>query len=417
MKKISKLISVFLLVVMSVTILTACAPQEETPKKDAKEEVTKAEEEKKEESKEAEEAKDTEEEKKEEEPKAEGENPVKGKKVAYVMLLPSATIFQMWKDSCAELCDALGVQFDFFFCDGDFNKWQDTISTCASGGYDGLLVSHGNQDGSYVFLKKIAEDYPDMEIVTFDTQFYADGEYKKIEGVTQMFQQDESLVTVLLDQMVEKFGEGARLIKVWRGPNYNSPFDRREVGWQKYEEAGKIKTVGEVQPLEDSIESANTVTAAYLQGINREDVDGIIAYYDLYGQGVYNAIMENDKFNGSNGDAFPMMSVDIDPVDVTNMQANPQIWAAAGTTDWTLNGEIGMRLLLLQMAEEYDKIYDPATGEYGVDVVEVPGTAIMATSLKDDSTVENLSEVAGETYGNLDYLSETDWMPKDLLHK
>ena len=88
------------------------------------------------------------------------------------MLLPSATIFQMWKDSCASLCDALDVKFDFFFCDGDFNKWQDTIRTCASAGYDGLLVSHGNQDGSYVFLKEITEQYPDMKIVTFDTQFY-----------------------------------------------------------------------------------------------------------------------------------------------------------------------------------------------------------------------------------------------------
>ena len=38
---------------------------------------------------------------------AAAENPVAGKKVAYLMLLPSATIFQMWKDSCASLCDAL----------------------------------------------------------------------------------------------------------------------------------------------------------------------------------------------------------------------------------------------------------------------------------------------------------------------
>ena len=40
---------------------------------------------------------------------AAAENPVAGKKVAYIMLLPSATIFQMWKDSCASLCDALDV--------------------------------------------------------------------------------------------------------------------------------------------------------------------------------------------------------------------------------------------------------------------------------------------------------------------
>jgi len=344
------------------------------------------------------------------------DNPVKGKKVAYVMLLPSATIFQMWKDACAKLCNALGVQFDYFFCDGDFNKWQDTIRTCASAGYDGLLVSHGNQDGSYVFLKEITDQYPDLKIVAFDTQFYTDGQYQKIPGVTQMFQQDKSLVTVLLDEMIKKFGEGVRLIKVWRGPNYNSPFDRREVGWQEYEKAGKIKTVGEIQPLQDTVDSSNSVTAAYLQSVKREDVDGIIAYYDLYGQGVYNAILENDNFNGKNGDALPMASVDIDPVDITNMQTRPDIWIAAGTTDWTLNGEIAMRILMLELAGEYDKIYDPATNQYGVDVVEVPGTAILAKDLKSTSTVENLGEIAEETYGNLNYLSETDWMPKDLIH-
>lgn len=346
----------------------------------------------------------------------EATSPVAGKKVAYVMLLKSATIFQMWKDSCADLCEALGVQFDFFFCDGDFNRWQDTIRTCASGGYDGLLISHGNQDGSYVFLDELTTQYPDLKIVCFDTQFYADGEYKKIDGVTQLFQQDKSLVTVLLDSIVAEYGEGARVIKVWRGPNYNSPFDRREVGWQEYEAAGKIVTAGEIQPLEDTVDSANTVTAAYLQSIKREDVDAAVVYYDCYGQGVYNAILENDNFNGTNGDALPMASVDIDPVDVTNMLSRPDIWTAAGTTDWTLNGEIGMRLLLLELAGEYDKIYDPASGETGVDVVEIPGSAILASTLKPESTVENLGDVAPDTYGNLSYLSVADWMPADLIH-
>lgn len=343
-------------------------------------------------------------------------SPVAGKKVAYIMIMPSATIFQMWANSCQDLAKALGASCDVFFCDGDFNKWQDTIRTCAAGGYDGLLVSHGNQDGSYVFLKEITEQYPDLKITCFDTQFYADGQYQKIEGVTQMFQQDASLVTVLLDDMIKNFGEGVRLIKVWRGPNYNSPFDRREVGWQEYEQAGKIKTVGEVQPLQDTVDSANTVFAAYLQSINRADVDGAVVYYDCYGQGVYQAIVENANFNGTNGDPLPMGSVDIDPVDVTNMLTRPDIWTAAGTTDWTLNGEIGMRILMLEIAGEYDKIYDPASGEYGVDVVEVPGSAILASALKPTSTVENLSEVADETYGNLSYLSVADWMPADLIH-
>ena len=345
------------------------------------------------------------------------DNPVKGKKVAYIMLMPSATIFQMWKDSSKALCDRLGVQFDFFFCDADFNKWQDTIRTCASAGYDGLLVSHGNQDGSYVFLKEVMQQYPNLKIVTFDTQFYTDGEYKKLDGVTQMFQQDKTLVTVLLDELIKKHGEGVKLVKVWRGPNYNSPFDRREVGWQEYEKAGKIVTVGEIQPLQDTVDSANTVSSAYLQSLKPEDVDGVVAYYDAYGQGVYNAILENDNFNGKNGKALPMVSVDIDPVDITNMMTRKDIWTAAGTTDWTLNGEIAMRLLMLELAGEYDKIYDPATKKTGVDVVEIPGSAILAENLKSGSTVENLKDVAPDTYGNLEYLSVADWMPRDLLHK
>lgn len=344
-------------------------------------------------------------------------NPVAGKRVAYVMLLPSATIFQMYKDSAEKLCNALGVEFEYYFCDGDFNKWQDTIRTCAAAGFDGLLISHGNRDGSYVFLKEVMEQYPNLKIAAFDTLLYADGEYQKLPGLTQYFQEDASLVTVLLDEMIARFGEGVRLIKVWRGPNYNSPFDRREVGWQEYEAAGKIKTVGEVQPLVDSIDSANAVTAAFLQGFNREEADGLIAYYDLYGQGTYNAIMENDNYNGKVGAALPMGSVDIDPVDVTNMLTRPDIWIAAGTTDWTLNGEIGMRLLLLEMAGEYDKIFDPASDQYGVDVVEVPGSPILASQLKPTSTVDNLADVAPETYGNLGYLSVADWMPADLIHK
>ena len=79
------------------------------------------------------------------------------------MWLSSSTIFQMWKDSCTDLAAKLGVQFDFFFCDNDINKWQDTISSCAAAGYDGLIVSHGNKDGSYVFLKGITEQYPEPQ--------------------------------------------------------------------------------------------------------------------------------------------------------------------------------------------------------------------------------------------------------------
>ena len=33
------------------------------------------------------------------------------------------------------------------------------------------------------YLKEITEQYPDMKIVTFDTQFYSDGEYQSFRAL------------------------------------------------------------------------------------------------------------------------------------------------------------------------------------------------------------------------------------------
>ena len=225
------------------------------------------------------------------------------------------------------------------------------------------------------------------------------------------------MVKVLLDAMIEKFGEGVRLVKVWRGPNYDSAFERRDTAWKEYEAAGKIKTVGEIQPLSDSVDSANSVSAAYLAGLNREDVDGIVTYYDIYGQGVFNAIQENPNFNGQSGPALPLCSVDIDQVDITNMQNRPDIWHAAGTTDWNMNGELCMRLLLLEIAGEYDKILDPVSGKYGADLVEIPGGAVLASAVKDSFTVRDLGRIGGKAFGNPGNMSVSDWMPADILKK
>ena len=132
----------------------------------------------------------------------------------------------------------------------------------------------------------------------------------------------------------------------------------------------------------------------------------------------YNAIAENDNLTARTATRFQWASVDIDPVDVTNMQTRPDIWTAAGHNRLD-HGTA--RLVCVSLCWSWQtstiRFFDPATGESGVDVVEVPGTAIKADALKSDSTVENLAHIAGETYGNLDYLSAADWMPKDLIHK
>ena len=127
-------------------------------------------------------------------------SPVEGKKVAYIMQMQESDIFQMWSESAEKTAEGLGMEYEAFFCDGSDEKWRETVEQCAAEGYDGLLLSHGGQDYAYTFLSDIKEQYPDLKLVTFDTQFYDEnGQEQKIDGVTQYFQQDAQLSKQLLE--------------------------------------------------------------------------------------------------------------------------------------------------------------------------------------------------------------------------
>ena len=127
-------------------------------------------------------------------------SPLAGKRVAYIMQMAPSDIFQMWSESAKQTAEALGMEFQAFFCNGSDSNWQDTVSQCAAAGYDGLLLSHGGQNYSYTFLTDLLSQYPDLKIVTFDTQFRdLSGETQKIPGVTQFFQQDSRFSELLLD--------------------------------------------------------------------------------------------------------------------------------------------------------------------------------------------------------------------------
>ena len=285
------------------------------------------------------------------------ESPLKGKKIAYIMYMSSATIFQMWSDSFTATAEKLGMEASTFFCNDNADTWKSTIEQCAQGGYDGLMVSHGGQEYAYDFLSGILEQYPDLKIVTFDTPFKdANGETAKIDGVTQFFQQDagfaESLVQAILDMYPDKTeaGEPVNILQVQQGAGYNSPFDRRQVGYEPFETDGKIKTVERIAPIDDqnATSSMRDVTAATLQKYGEGDIDGIWCCYDAYAQGVYQALREADS-------DIPMVSVDICNEDIQFMQEGKN-WKACATTNWTSNGEFACRVLALEMADQYEDI-------------------------------------------------------------
>ena len=345
------------------------------------------------------------------------ESPVAGMKIAYIMLMSSATIFEMWSDSFTATAEALGMEADTYFCSDNAETWQETIATCAASGYDGLMLSHGGQEYAYTYINEILEQYPDLKIVTFDTPFKdSEGETAQIEGVTQFFQQDAGFAADLLDYLLAlednaakvEAGEAVNILQVQQGEGYNSPFDRRQTGYEPYEDAGTIVTVERIAPTDDqnATSSMYDVTVATLAKYTEDDIDGIWVCYDAYAQGVYQALSES-------GLQIPMVSVDLDNTDIQYMQEEGSMWMACATTNWTLNGEFACRILALELADQYDDIaaascYYDDPGSW----LEIPSSIItqeMVTSV-DGITIENVDTVAEESYSDTSWMPTCDWM-------
>ena len=350
-------------------------------------------------------------------PAGEISSPVAGKKVAYIMQMAPSDIFEMWSQSAQKTAEALGMEYDVFFCGGSDAQWRITIAQCAAAGYDGLLLSHGGQDYAYSFLKDLLERYPDLKLVTFDTEFKDDsGQPQTLDGVTQFFQQDEQLAGLLLEYICQQLypdkaaaGEPVKLLKVWVGPGYLSAFDRRQEGYAAYEAAGLIHTVETIGPsdLGDAEDSMADVAAAALARYQPGEIDAVWCCYDLYANGVYAALTEG-------GYELPMVSVDICQADIEKMAAAGSPWMACATTNWNHNGEFGMRVLALELTEDYDAIVDPRSGAPS-SWLELPAGLITQDMVSGGGiTVTELDTVAGTAYTDRSWMPTTDWMTQLL---
>lgn len=337
-----------------------------------------------------------------------GDSPVTGKKIAYILNMPSSDIFQLCADQCKVTAGKLGMSCDVFFSDGDDTAFQDRIRTCAADGYDGLFLSHGGQEYSYTFLTDLLGQYPDLKIVTFDTKFGdASGNTQKIEGVTQFFQDDtglaESLLGYLCDELYPE-KKTVNVLKVWVGPNYIAAFDRREAGYQAYEKNGKIHTLEVIGPTDhsDATASMHEVMSDALKRYKDGEIDAVWVAYDAYAQGCYQALKEA-------GRNIPLVSADICNMDIQYMSEEDSVWKACACTDFKANGEQGVRILALAINGDYECIKDPVTGQQ-TDYIEMPATLITQDMLQKDTTIENIYDVAPDTYGNVANYVTSDWL-------
>ena len=271
------------------------------------------------------------------------------------------------------------------------------VNTLAAEGYDGLFLSHGGREYSHSLISSVLLLYPQLSIVTFDTELIGpEGEPEAIDGVTQFFQDDRELATILLDFIIEEVAEErpARILKLWV-PDYIAAFDRRNEGYEAYEESGLIDTVAVVSPsveIDPELAAYRAMMEA-LKTIDEGDVDAIWAAYDAYGRGCYRALAESGK-------DIPMVSVDISEGDMSLMAEPGSLWLASACTDFRANGEQGMRILALEMADEYESI-PSAWIEMGASLItqeDLPGEG------------ESLSDTAPSSYGDPSELVTSPWI-------
>ncbi len=326
-----------------------------------------------------------------------GRSPVEGKKVAYVLNMARSDIFTDAAAGAVDTARALGMRCTVYFTGGDDALFISYVNTLAAEGYDGLFLSHGGRKYSHSLISSVLLLYPQLSIVTFDTELIGpEGEPEAIDGVTQFFQDDRELATILLDFIIEEVAEErpARILKLWV-PDYIAAFDRRNEGYEAYEESGLIDTVAVVSPsveIDPELAAYRAMMEA-LKTIDEGDVDAIWAAYDAYGRGCYRALAESGK-------DIPMVSVDISEGDMSLMAEPGSLWLASACTDFRANGEQGMRILALEMADEYESI-PSAWIEMGASLItreDLPGEG------------ESLSDTAPSSYGDPSELVTSPWI-------
>ena len=353
------------------------------------------------------------------EPKSPTKTPVDGMKVAYMVNMPQSEIFALCSEGFTTTADKLGMIPDTYY----FTNLEELgmkASDLIEQGYKGLFLSHLQPEFAYVLVNTLEQLYPDAKLVTFDTEFRnLEGKIVTFPNVTQLFQNDEALSQQLLDYIctLKKDATPAKVLKIWDGPGKLAAFDRRDIAYTNYENSNKIETVATIgicQTAEDNfdekiLDAENIIynqVKEYLAGYQEGAIDAIWCAFDVYAQGCYKALKELNL-------NIPMVSADISNQDIQAMTAVGSPWKASACTDFRANGEQGLRILALELNNQYQDIKVPFPVDEDL-YIEMPPTLIEANILTPSTTVNNLKDVAPASYGDPANYVTCDWMKEAI---
>ncbi|MCT4562769.1 MAG: sugar ABC transporter substrate-binding protein [Maledivibacter sp.] len=317
--------------------------------------------------------------------------PLAGKgeiKVAVVRNLGADEHTAQFLAGAVEEGKSLGFKVDTFTTDGDNAKFEDIFNQVLIGDYDGIVVSHG-QDNAQALIEQAVEKK--IPVVTFDTN-------AKVSGVTSTAQDDFSLARLSLEALVNaNEGKTPKIIKMWIAGF--PPMERREEVYKEYLEAGKIEeiaVVGEVGDFSNVAGLNADAIGSLLTRFPEGEIDAIWASWDAFATGAFTALQENNR------NEIKVFGVDVSNADLQMMQAENSPWIMTAAADAKLVGTLNVRLLAKKIAgEETPATYEiPATTIAQADLVKAGGQV----------TVQTLADVY-DTWGKSESFNE-EWMKK-----
>ncbi|MFS0728031.1 sugar ABC transporter substrate-binding protein [Paenibacillus sp. 1P07SE] len=236
--------------------------------------------------------------------------------------------------------EALGYKVDTFTANGDAAKFHDAIAQAASSNYDGIIISHGDDEATVDAVQKLRDN--DVPVVAFDSN----PQLAAINGVTLTSQNDESLAQLALDRLKEEQGDDANIIYLWVDGfppmvRRNAVFQdmlQQNPGWSELERFGTAS--GDV-----SVQTQNAV-AALLAKHKEGEIDAIFATWDAFAIGAARALKEAGRTE------IKIYGIDVSNADLQIMQEENSPWVATAAVDPMMIGEVNMRLLAKKMAGE-----------------------------------------------------------------
>ena len=91
--------------------------------------------------------------------------------------------------------ESMGFTVDTFTANGDTAKFHDAVNQAMEKGYDGVILSHGDDAATVDDVKKLTDK--GIKVVTFDSN----ADTGKIAGVTSTSQDDASLSKLALEEL------------------------------------------------------------------------------------------------------------------------------------------------------------------------------------------------------------------------